>query len=361
MHASRPTFASEIREAMLYERLPGLRVRCCICSWRCIVNPGKLGVCRMRRNDAGVLNVLNYSLVSSAAVDPIEKKPLFHFFPGTKVFSLGTWGCNFHCVHCQNWEISCVQEPDANSRTSIRMSPAEAIGLAVERGCSGIAWTYNEPTMWFEYTLDSARLARKAGLYSVYVTNGYITPEALDEIGPYLDAWRVDIKGFSDDLYRDLAGVPHWRDILDIAQAAKNKWGMHVEVVTNVIPTMNDDDEQLTGIAQWIHNSLGEATPWHVTRFHPQYNLRDKPPTPVATLVRALDIGRHAGLRFVYVGNVPGHDGENTVCQNCGHVVVFRRGYETRVIGLDGSACKFCRADLNFRLTSKRDQGGETS
>lgn len=346
--------SSTVKEVALYDRLPGSRVRCQICLWRCAINPGKLGVCRMRRNDGGTLNALNYSSVSSVAVDPIEKKPLFHFFPGSRVFSLGTWGCNFHCVHCQNWEISCVEEPGREGRLSQRLSPQDAIDLTKENSCAGIAWTYNEPTIWFEYTLDSAKLARQAGLYTVYVTNGYITPEALDLIGPYLDAWRVDVKGFSDELYRNLATIPHWRGILDAAVRAKKKWGMHVEVVTNVIPTINDDQEQLQGIANWIKNELGDLTPWHVTRFYPQHNLRDKPPTPVATLERALDIGKKAGLRFVYVGNVPGHDGENTICYNCGRLIISRQGYVTRVVGLSGSTCKFCGVDLNMRVSVKK-------
>ncbi|HLC22987.1 MAG TPA: AmmeMemoRadiSam system radical SAM enzyme [Dehalococcoidia bacterium] len=347
------TTISELKEVTLYDRLPDSRVRCQICLWRCVINPGKLGVCRMRRNDGGTLYALNYSSVSSVAIDPIEKKPLFHFFPGTRVFSLGTWGCNFHCLHCQNWEISCVEQPGGEGRASQKMSPQDAITLAKQNQCAGIAWTYNEPTIWFEYTLDSARLARQAGLYTVYVTNGYMTPEALDVIGPYLDAWRVDIKGFSDGLYRTLAKIPRWRGILEVAQRAREKWGMHVEVVTNVIPTLNDDDGQLTGIANWIRGSLGELTPWHVTRFYPQYKLSDKPATPVATLERALQIGKKAGLRFIYVGNVPGHDGENTVCYNCGNLNISRRGYATKVVGLDGHSCKFCGVDLNMRVTTK--------
>ncbi len=349
----------QVKEVALYEKLPDSRVRCHVCLWRCTVNPGKLGVCRMRRNDGGILNVLNYSSVSSMAIDPIEKKPLFHFFPGTKVFSLGTWGCNFHCVHCQNWEIACVEEPGADGRISKHLTPEKAVEMTVANGCTGIAWTYNEPTIWFEYTLDSAELAHAAGLYTVYVTNGYMTPEALDLIGPHLDAWRVDIKGFSDTLYRTLATVPDWRGILDTAKRAREKWGMHVEVITNVIPTLNDDEEQLTGIAKWVSSSLGELTPWHVTRFYPQRNLMDKPPTPVSTLEHALEIGKRAGLRFVYVGNVPGHDGENTLCYNCGRLIVSRQGYTTRVVGLGGSNCKFCGVDLNVRATVKKGSGAE--
>ena len=203
--------------------------------------PIRYGVCKMYQNREGKLYTLNYAEVSSAAVDPIEKKPLFHFFPASQVFSLGTWGCNFHCQDCQNWEIA-VAEP---ARESQIISPQAAIELAKRYHCGGIAWTYNEPSVWFEYTLDSARLAKENNLYTVYVTNGYLTPEALDTIGPFLDAWRVDIKGFSDTFYRKLAKISRWRGILEVTKRAKEKWGMHVEVVTNIIPTMNDDDEQL--------------------------------------------------------------------------------------------------------------------
>jgi pyruvate formate lyase activating enzyme len=224
-----------------------------------------------------------------------------------------------------------------------------AIDLTKRYHCRGISWTYNEPTVWFEYTLDSAKLAKENGLYTVYVTNGYITPEALDTIGPYLDAWRVDIKGFSDAFYRDLAKIHHWRGILEVAKRAKEKWQMHVEVITNVIPTLNDDDEQLKGIAGWIKDELGELTPWHVTRFYPHHHLMHLPATPITTLERAHDIGREAGLKFIYAGNVPGHQSENTVCYSCGKLVVRRFGYDTEIVGLNGSRCQFCGAELNFR------------
>ncbi|MDP6495480.1 MAG: AmmeMemoRadiSam system radical SAM enzyme [Dehalococcoidia bacterium] len=301
-------------------------------------------------NDDGTLNALNYAMVSSAAIDPIEKKPLFHFFPGTQVFSLGSWGCNFHCSHCQNWEISCAESPGRLMRGSRLIPPQEAIALTKQHGCAGIAWTYNEPIIWFEYTLDSAKLARENGLYTVYVTNGYMTPEALDTVGPFLDAWRVDIKGFSGALYKNLAKIPRWRGILETSIRAKEKWGMHVEVVTNIIPTVNDDEGQLRDIATWIQESLGELTPWHVTRFYPQYNLRHLPPTTIASLERVVKIGKQAGLRFIYVGNVPGHDGENTVCYNCGKLNITRHGHATQVDGLDGPQCKYCGVHLNIRF-----------
>jgi len=343
-----------MHEALLYEKLAHSRARCNNCQWRCNINLSKFGVCGMYQNRDGTLYNLNYAIVSSVAADPIEKKPLFHFFPGSLCFSLGTLGCNFHCKHCQNWEIS-----SADSRTIRRgcqeMQPQAAIELAKRYQCQGIAWTYNEPAIWFEYTLDSAKLAKANNLYTVYVTNGYSTPEALDTIGPYLDAWRVDIKGFSDSLYRELAKVPRWREILEVAKRAKAKWNMHVEVVTNIIPTMNDDDQQLEGIANWIRDELGELTPWHVTRFHPHHHLMHLPPTPVSTLERAYDIGRKAGLKFVYAGNVPGHKSESTICYSCGKLIVERLGYQTKIVGLDGPRCRFCGAELNFRVHSLKE------
>ncbi len=334
-----------MHKAMLSEKLPNSRVRCNICQWRCNIGPDRTGVCKMYQNQGGVLFNMNYALASSVAVDPVEKKPLFHFFPGSLCFSLGSWGCNFHCQDCQNWEISCVNIPEVGRK----VQPQEAIRLAKASNCRGIAWTYNEPTMWFEYTLDSARLAKENNLYTVYVTNGYMTPEALDTIGPHLDAWRVDVKGFNDDFYRNLARISHWRGILEVAKRAKDKWHMHVEVVTNIIPGMNDDDQQLSGIARWIHDELGELTPWHVTRFYPHHYMADLPPTPISTLEHAYDIGKQVGLKFVYLGNVPGHNGENTVCYSCDNLTVQRFGYQTRVVGLRDSKCRFCGAELNFR------------
>ncbi|MFC2007212.1 AmmeMemoRadiSam system radical SAM enzyme [Chloroflexota bacterium] len=342
-------------EAILYEKLPDSRVRCLTCQWHCRISPNKFGVCGMYQNKDGLLHNLNYARVSSIAADPIEKKPLFHFYPGTLVFSLGTLGCNFHCQHCQNWEIS-FADGSSLEKNCREIQPQEAIELAQDYQCQGIAWTYNEPTIWLEYTLDSAKLAKKNNLYTVYVTNGYATAEALDTIGPYLDAWRVDIKGFSDSFYRDLTKIPHWREILEITKRAKNKWKMHIEVVTNIIPTMNDDDGQLEGIAHWIRDELGELTPWHVTRFHPHHQMRHLPSTPLATIEHAYDIGRKAGLKFVYAGNVPGHESENTHCYACGKLNVNRFGYQTEVVGLDGSKCRFCGAELNFR-TSVPEEG----
>jgi len=337
-----------MREALLYDKLPDSRVQCRTCQWRCRINPGKYGACGMYQNRDGVLFNLNYGRVSSVAADPVEKKPLFHFHPGTLCFSLGTLGCNFHCKHCQNWEISTA---DSHALVGVcrELLPAASIELAIKSRCQGIAWTYNEPAIWFEHTLESAKLAKEKNLYTVYVTNGYATPETMDTIGPYLDAWRVDIKGFSDEFYKDLTGVPHWREILEVTKRAKDKWGMHIEVVTNIIPTMNDDAMQLGAIAAWIKQELGELTPWHVTRFFPQHKLMHLPPTPLATIERAVEIGKKAGLKFIYAGNVAGHDSESTRCYACGKTVVKRVGYATENVGVEDSRCRFCRAELNFR------------
>ena len=345
------------REALLYDRLQGGAVRCRVCQWECRIPEGKLGVCRTRLNEGGTLYTLIYGETSSVAVDPIEKKPLFHFHPGSRVFSLGTWGCNFHCKHCQNWQISYARPGDggwvvrgAYRGRGEQMTPAETVAAARRYGCAGIAWTYNEPAIWLEHTLESARLAREAGLYTVYVTNGYASQAALDAIGPYLDAYRVDVKGFGDRLYRELARVARPEGILRMAERARHRWGMHVEVVTNVIPTMNDDPGQLAAIAEWIRDALGPETPWHVTRFFPHAEMRHLPPTPVATIMAAREIGLRSGLRFVYVGNLAGGDAENSYCPSCGRLAVRRAGFRAEPVGVaPGGRCRHCGADLNIR------------
>lgn len=341
-------------EGLLYERLDGGRVRCNVCLWRCAVNPGKAGVCGVRVNERWKVVPLNYARVSSVAADPIEKKPLYHFFPGSSVLSFGGIGCNFHCLHCQNWEIACAEDPAALQNGLREIQPDKAVSMALAQHCAGLAWTYNEPAIWLEYTLDSARLAHQKGLYTVYVTNGYSTPEAMDLLGPHLDAWRVDVKGFTDNAYRDLARITHWRGILEVSERARHKWNMHVEVVTNVIPGVNDDVHHLTDIAVWIKEKLGALTPWHITRFYPHREYAHLPPTPLSTLENAYCTGMKAGLKFVYIGNVPGNSHENTVCYNCGELAIERVGYATRLTGVKGSGCEYCGADLNIRNTLKK-------
>jgi pyruvate formate lyase activating enzyme len=345
---------------MFYEKLDGKKVRCGLCPRRCTIMPDRSGYCGVRKNEEGILYTLIYGKTSSINIDPIEKKPLFHFHPGSMCLSLGTFGCNMRCIHCQNWEIAHVVLVEGlhekkvyniltEDRTEI-LSPERAVEMVLESGAEGIAWTYNEPTIWFEYTYDCAKLAKANGLYTVYVTNGYITTEALDTIGPYLDAFRVDIKGFTKEFYQKLAKVPNFETILEATKRAKDKWNMHVEIITLVIPGWNDDDKQLKDIASWIKNNLGDQTPWHVTRFVPYLELRDLHVTPVETLERARQIGFDAGLKYVYIGNVPGHKGENTYCPKCKHLLIERVGYETEIKGLSGNKCDFCGEEIPIVL-----------
>ena len=314
--------------------------------------PDKSGYCGVRKNENSILYTLIYGKVSSVNLDPIEKKPLFHFHPGSMCLSLGTLGCNMRCIHCQNWEIAHVVLVEglhekkvynllSEDRTEV-IPPEKAVEMALEAGAEGIAWTYNEPTIWFEYTYDCAKLAKANGLYTVYVSNGYITPEALDTIGPYLDAFRVDIKGFTKDFYQKLARVSNFETILEATKRAKEKWNMHVEIITLIIPGWNDDEKQLRDIAMWIKNNLGENTPWHVTRFVPYLELKDIHVTPIETLEKARKIGLDTGLKYVYIGNVPGNTGENTYCPKCKHLLIERVGYETEIKGLNENKCDFC-------------------
>jgi len=338
--------------AMLQEELDEGTVRCHVCPRLCRVAPGKSGVCRARVNRDGVLYAITYGRVCSVAADPIEKKPLYHFFPGTKVLSLGSVGCNFACRHCQNWQIAHADPSEATR--DLRDLPVRNLAvLAANNACQGVAWTYNEPTIWFEYILDGAQAAHKHGLYTVMVTNGYITEDALAMLAPHIDAYRVDVKGFSNAQYKELCRIPDMRPVLESAERAKAAYGCHVEIVTNVIPTFNDDDTTLRGIDTWIVERLGPETPWHVTRFMPYLEFSHLPPTPLSSLERAITIGHDAGLQFVYIGNVPRHDGENTICPRCRRLLVRRTGYAVEDVALRGTFCAMCGQNVNVRTTIK--------
>ncbi|MCZ7356588.1 MAG: AmmeMemoRadiSam system radical SAM enzyme [Candidatus Methanoperedens sp.] len=326
-----------IKEGVLFDMLPDKRAKCHVCSHRCTIGEGKLGICRTRKNTDGKIFSLIYNTVSSEAVDPIEKKPLYHFLPGTLSYSLGTVGCNFRCEHCQNWNISQVTLEEAYTR---EITPEEAIKRALATGSKSISWTYNEPAIWHEYTYDSAVLAKKAGLKTVYVTNGYITPEALQRIAPYLDAYRVDIKSFSEDFYRKICGA-RLAPVLESTKLAK-ELGMHVETITLVIPTKNDSPQEITQIVRWVHDNLGPDTPMHFTRFHPMYKMDDLVPTPTETLEMAHDIAKKEGMRFVYTGNVPGHKYENTYCPACNTLLIDREGFRVSAIRIKNGKCPEC-------------------
>lgn len=338
------------------EALPDGRLKCMACQRGCVLGPDELGFCRVRVNRDGRLIPLSYGRVAAMHLANVERKPLFHFYPGEVMLSVGGLGCNFRCPGCQNRDLAHADVPDRLS--SFQYVPPEAlVRQALRQNLLGISWTYNEPAIWFEYTLAGARLAKPDGLLTNYVTNGSLTREALDEIGPYLDAYRVDIKGFSETTYRRVANFAGgrgsgFRGILEVAQRAKSRWGMHVECVTNVIPGMNDSDEELRGIAQWIASALGRDTPWHVTRFVPHGDLGHLAHTPVSALERARDIGMAAGLHFVYIGNVSGHPAENTYCPECERVLIERAVFGPPEVHLDDGACPGCGYKLPGRFRS---------
>jgi pyruvate formate lyase activating enzyme len=340
-----------MHQGMLYQPLDNGQVRCQLCQRQCRNAPGRTGYCQTRLNENGGLYTLVYDQVSPVAVDPIEQKPLFHFYPTSQVLSLGTFGCNFRCIHCQNYTISHV-EPGTERYLpgGRRLGPQEAVELARQTECSGIAWTYNEPTVWFEYTLEGAKLAKASGLLTHYVTNGFITPEALDMIGPYLDAFRVDIKGFSKKLYRKMCHIDDFKGILDTTKRARHRWGMWVEIITNVTPGYNDDEAQLKDIAAWIRSDLGEFTPWHVTQFVPHLELSHIPATPVPALEKAREIGLGAGLKYVYLGNVWGHPAENTYCHNCRKALIERSGFSVSRYEIKEDKCPYCQAIIPGRF-----------
>ena len=326
------------REARWYERLEGNKVRCHLCAHRCLINEGKLGICQVRKNEAGTLMTLVYGRAISQNVDPIEKKPLFHVMPGSLSYSIATPGCNFRCLFCQNADIS--QMPRERHLVMGReATPAQIVEMARRRDCRSIAYTYTEPTIFSEYAYDVAVLAHEAGLLNVYVTNGYMTRELLDDLHPYLDAANVDLKSFRDEFYRRLCGA-HLEPVLDSLRAMK-ELGIWVEVTTLVIPGENDDEDELREIAAFIAGELGVETPWHVSRFHPTYKMLDRPVTPWQTLERAGRIGRQAGLRYVYIGNVPGQ-GETTFCHHCGAPLIERVGFHVSSYRLSDGKCEQC-------------------
>lgn len=334
-----------MKEAMFYEKLADKRVNCNLCSHRCRkIAESKRGLCGVRENIDGKLFSLVYGRLVARSVDPIEKKPLFHFLPGSLSYSISTVGCNFRCANCQNFDISQLPS-ERKVVVGNETSPESVISAAKENGCKSIAYTYTEPTIFFEYALDVAKLAKKAGLRNVFVTNGYITEEALREIAPYLDAANIDLKSFSDEFYRNNCGA-HLQPVLDSIKLHKSL-GIWVELTTLVIPTLNDSENELNQIASFIKEKVGAETPWHLSGFHPMYKLLDVPRTPVVTLQKARQIGFDAGLKYVYVGNVPGENGENTYCPNCGEKVIQRYGCHIEKNKVVQSKCPQCEKKID--------------
>jgi len=333
-----------MKEAWLYEKLDGGRVRCHLCAHRCKIADGETGICGVRQNRQGVLYSLVYARPISQAVDPIEKKPLFHFYPGTTSYSVATVGCNFRCRFCQNADIS--QMPRDQGRIVGRhVPPEDIVEDALATGCRSISYTYTEPTVFFEYTRDIAVLARRAGLANNYVTNGYMTAEMLEIFYPYLDAANVDLKAFRDEFYRQQCGA-RLQPVLDSLRLMKQQ-GIWVEITTLVIPGLNDDPGELRELAAFIAQELGVDTPWHVSRFHPMYKMLDRGSTPVQTLERAWAIGKEVGLRYVYLGNVLGAREEHTYCWNCGKRVIARFGFSVRERRVRDGKCEYCGAAID--------------
>ncbi|MFH1471091.1 MAG: AmmeMemoRadiSam system radical SAM enzyme [Candidatus Micrarchaeota archaeon] len=304
-----------MREAILYKKMGGKKVSCFLCARRCLVGEGKRGFCGVRENRGGKLYSLVWGRPCSYAIDAIEKKPFFHFFPGTSAFSLATVGCNFRCLHCQNWEISQTREIYGES-----VSPERIVELA--SGCGGIAYTYTEPTIFMEYALDIAKLARAKDMYNVFVTNGYMTPEAVGEM-KLIDASRIDLKSMRDKFYKEICNA----SLEPVLESIKllHKRG-HIELINLIIPGKNDSEEELHELSRWVRD-LDRDIPLHFTAYHPANKL-DSQPTPAKTIERAREIAMEEGVRFVYAGNLPGHPGENTYCYNCKELLIRRSGFD---------------------------------
>ena len=330
------------KEAMLYRSLPDNKVSCFLCSHRCEIADSKFGICGVRQNKKGRLYTHVFGEVIAAHVDPIEKKPLYHFLPGTSSFSIATIGCNFKCPFCQNWQISQSTKKEGQGESGSRLLPDQVVKLAKSRGCQSISYTYTEPTIFFEYAYETAKLAKEDGLSNTFVTNGYMTAEALEAIQPYLDACNVDLKSFREDFYKKICKA-HLEPVLESIRLMK-KLGIWVEVTTLVVPAQNDGEDELTQIARFIHD-VDPDIPWHISRFHPDYQYTDAHPTPMETLRRAYQIGKKEGLHFVYLGNVWG-EGEDTLCPQCQKLLIPRQGFSVGKIRLKDSTCPHCGASV---------------
>lgn len=335
-----------MREALLYDTLPDGRISCRLCAHRCRIQSGARGICGVRENRDGVLYSRVYGKVVAGNVDPIEKKPLFHFYPGSTSFSIATAGCNFRCDFCQNHSLS--QSPRESEKIPGQtVSPEEIVRYALQSGARSISYTYTEPTVYFEYALDTARLAHEKGLKNVFVTNGFMTVEALDTIAPVLDGANVDLKSFRDDFYKTWCGG-RLAPVLEALRRMK-ELGVWVEVTTLLIPGLNDSEAELAELAGFVAG-LGRDTPWHVSRFHPLYRMGDRPVTPAASIHRAVRIGKETGLPFVYSGNLPGDEGEHTYCAACGTRLIRRLGFVVQENALNQGRCSRCGAVVAGRF-----------
>lgn len=331
-------------KTFIYDKLDNNRVRCGMCNHFCIIEDGRRGICNVRENRGGTLESLVYGKIIARSIDPVEKKPIFHLKPGSFSYSIASVGCNFKCAFCQNSDISQMPTDHGGLIRGVDMSPEAIVAQAVKGQCTSIAYTYTEPGIYFEFAFDTAKLAHEKGLANIFVTNGYMSSKAIQKIVPYLDAANVDLKSFKDNFYKKQCGAK----ISPVKENLKlmKSLGILLEVTTLLIPGLNDDAEELKAMAGFIAGSLGVETPWHISRFHPCYRMTDHGSTPVASLEDAYNIGRKAGLRYVYTGNAPGLESENTFCHSCGRLLVKRLAYNITNYFTEDGKCPDCGTRL---------------
>lgn len=336
-----------MKEAVLWEPADDQQVICKLCHFRCHIKEGNVGVCRVRRNVGGKLYSLSYQAICATHIDPIEKKPLFHFQPGSRSFSIAAVGCNFQCDFCQNWQIS--QYPRMHEDLVHRCAtPEELVRTARQQRCTSISYTYTEPTVFMELCGECGRLAKKEGLANVFVSNGYMTPEAIDYSRDFLDAINVDLKAFTEEFYRDVCKAK-LKPVLETLQYIARQTEIWLEITTLVVPGLNDSEQELQDIAEFIAGELGPHVPWHISRFHPDFQRDGVRPTPAETLSLAYDLGRQAGLHYVYVGNMPAFGRESTCCHECGELLIERLGYQIGQFNLLNGKCPGCGTALAGR------------
>ena len=341
-----------LTEAVLYESAGGTKVQCGLCNWRCTIADGGLGHCRVRKNIDGKLYSLNYHKLCAANSDPIEKKPLFHFLPGSRSFSIAAPGCNFQCMFCQNWQIS-QQAIESGQISGKSLEPKNIVELAIEADCKSIAYTYTEPTVFMELAADVGKIAKQKGLANVFVSNGFMTKEAIDFTSDWLDGINVDLKAFTEDYYKNLCKAK-FAPVLETIDYIANHTKIWMEITTLIVPGQNDSDGELKQIAEFIFNTCGAETPWHVSRFHPQYKFSDTEPTPSSTLQRAFDIAKAAGLKYVYIGNLRTQNAENTCCPRCKSLLIEREGFYVIQNKTINSRCPDCGEKIaGFNISSR--------
>lgn len=328
---------------VLYCHVPhsGRYVKCQLCPKGCIISEGHRGDCRVRENRDGRLHTVVFGNPCAVNNDPIEKKPFYHFLPGTLAFSIATAGCNLHCLYCQNWEISQFPPEETDN---VAMMPQDVVSLAKRYGSRSIAYTYSEPVVFYEYMLETARLGREAGLKSIVISAGYINPGPLRELCRAVDAIKIDLKGFNEDFYRRVCDAS-LKPVLEALRVIAEE-GVHLEIVNLVVPTFNDDEGELKELCRWIVANLGPDVPTHFSRFYPQYKLTNLPPTPVEKLERAWEIARDVGIHYAYIGNVPGHPADNTYCHSCGKLLIRRLGFRVMENHLVNGTCGYCHTPI---------------